>query len=138
MFARRYPGESPGVIVKSSQSVVDFIPAGPYTVSNVVNGAGNVPRITLVQPIDANLKTGQVVTVQGIAGATGSNGLVTISAINLPGNWIETSGTFGGTYTAGGLVFLSVIVTALAGTGGSPAGGGWIRVTIDWLGVPGF
>ena len=57
----------------SSSTVVPAgrIPASGMVVSNVVNGTGNVVRIFLRDPIDALLKTGQLVQVLGVGGATG-------------------------------------------------------------------
>jgi hypothetical protein len=134
----------------TSQNPIGRIPAGPFTVTSVVNGTGNVARLVLKEGIDINLKVGQLVTVQGVSGATGANGVnVAISAIgglggaqsNIPNpgtNYIELSGTtFGGTYTTGGFVTINTVITCLAGVG-SGAGGGYVRVTIDWYGQPGF
>lgn len=134
------PVTSQGVAGGTYGTVVPLgrIPAGPLTVTNVINGTGNVPRIFL-----AGLTAGpggfqvlQTVLVKDIAGATGSNGQVVISAIDTasPPQWIETSGTFGGTYTSGGSVMPMVAVLCKAGTGGSPAGGGHVRVKVQWQG----
>jgi hypothetical protein len=120
----------------TTQNPVGRIPAGGFTVTNVVNGTGNVPRISLLQPV-SQLTVGQGVWVQGVAGATGTNSTtipVVISAISTSGNYIETSGTFGGTYTSGGIVLIAIWVTCLAGTGTS-AGGGYVRVKIQWVGA---
>jgi hypothetical protein len=112
------------------------IPASGMVVTNVVNGAGNVPRITLRDPIPPQLVTGQLINVHNVGGATGTNGVqLAISAINTANNWIETSGTFGGAYTTGGLVDIVTVVSLKAGTGGSPAGGGFARVKIQWVGI---
>lgn len=125
-------GGSYGTVVPKGR-----IPAGGFTVTNVINGTSNVARVFLngQQPAK-DLLVGQSITVQGVAGATGTNGLVTISAIDTTNyQWIELTGTtFGGTYTSGGIVFVNVVVTCLAGTGGSPAGGGHVRVQIQWVG----
>jgi hypothetical protein len=43
--------------------------------------------------------------------------------------------SFSTAYTSGGVVFLNVFVTLQTGTGGSPAGGGYVRVKIQWLGA---
>jgi hypothetical protein len=115
------------------------IPASGWNVTNVLSGTSGVSRVYLNGMLPAkDLTLGQSVTVQGVAGATGTNGVQTISAIDATGAyaWIELSGTtFGGTYTSGGIVFINLVVTANAGTGGSPAGGGWVRVKIKWLGA---
>lgn len=115
------------------------IPAGPLRVTNVINGTGNVPRIFVegLTPAPGGFKVGQTVRVEGVAGATGTNGLVAISAIDTTAGqnpaWIETSGTFGGTYTSGGLVMPQIYVTSVIGSG-SQAGGGIISVEIQWVG----
>lgn len=110
------------------------IPASPIAVANVINGAGNVPRIFLVGGVPQGLIVGQNITVQGVSGATGTNGTVAISAVDTTnGQWIETSGTFGGTYTTGGFVLVNVFVTSVIGSG-SQAGGGFIRVGVEWVG----
>lgn len=131
-------GGSYGTVVPTGR-----IPAGPLQVTNVINGAGNVPRIFLngLTPAPGGLSVGQKVLVQGIAGATGSNGLVSISAIDTTAianggpAWIETSGTFGGTYTSGGLVVPQICVTLKANGAGSGAGGGIATVEIEWVGT---
>lgn len=112
------------------------IPAGPLTVTNVISGTAGVCRVYTAQLISQLLKVGQTVLVQGVTGATGANGTQTISAIDTTNyQWIELSGTtFGGTYAAGGTVAFIAVVTCLAGTGGTPAGGGQVRIKIQWLG----
>lgn len=117
------------------------IPAGPFTVTNVINGTGNTDRIFLngLTAAPGGPIVGQKVLVQGIVGVNATvNGLQTISAIDttVPPQWIEVTGlTFSGTYTAGGFVMPQVVVTCKAGTGGSPAGGGFVRVKIEWIGA---
>src|SRR6185437_5198660 len=114
------------------------IPASGWTVTNVVSGTAGVCRVYANGMLPfKDVTLGQSMTVQGVAGATGCNGVQTVSAIDASGAfaWIELSGTtFGGTYTSGGLVFLNVVVTCKAGTGGTPAGGGYVRVKIQWIG----
>ena len=120
----------------TTQNPTGRIPQSHYTVINVINGAGNVPRIFVQEDITA-LAVGMGVWVQGVAGATGTNSTtvpVVISALNTANRWIETSGTFGGTYTSGGLVNLAIWVTCLAGATAS-AGGGYVRVKVQWIGV---
>jgi hypothetical protein len=116
------------------------IPASGMVITNIVNGASNVHRIFLRDPIDPLLKVGQLVQIKP-SGASqfGVTGLPTtanaISAISLAQNYIELTGTtFGGTYTAGGFVNVVTVISEVAGTGGSPAGTGHVRVQIDWLG----
>jgi hypothetical protein len=119
------------------------IPQSGLQVSNVVNGTANVARIFFNGPLPQNLAVGQLVQTIGIGGATASgmtvgtlaNGYAAISALSTTANWIELSGTtFGGTYTSGGVVNPMVVVTCAAGTGGSPAGGGQVRVELQWMG----
>lgn len=113
------------------------IPAAGMVITNVINGTGNVPRIFLRDPIPYNLAVNQVINVVGVQGATGTNGVgLTVGLINLPNNYIELgAGTFGGTYTGGGVINPVVTVTNKAGVGGTPAGGGTVRVSIQWIGV---
>jgi hypothetical protein len=127
------PGGSYG-----TQVPLGLIPASGWAVTNVLSGTSSVCRVYLNGMTPAALLTvGQTVTVQGVNGATGVNGVQTISAIDTTAyQWIELSGTtFGGTYTNGGDVFVNVVVTLKAGTGGTPAGGGYVRVKIQWLGA---
>lgn len=116
------------------------IPAGPLKVTNVISGAAGVCRLFVdgLTTAPGGFKVGQTVLVQGVAGATGANGQVAISAIEtgVPPAWIELTGTtFGGTYTSGGFVHPVVVVTLALGTGGSPAGGGHVKVEIQWIGA---
>lgn len=115
------------------------IPASGQSVANVVNGTGNVWRITLNNPLPYNLAVGQLVNVSGVQGVTGApaNGISinAISALNVAGNWIELTGvTFGGAYTGGGNVDFVTVVTEKLGVG-TPAGTGSVKVTIEWTGV---
>lgn len=116
------------------------IPAGPFQVTNVINGTSNVCRVFCngLTAAPGGLSVGQKVLVQGVSGATGSGGVSSISAIDTstPPQWIELSGTtFGGTYTSGGIVVPQIVVTMKAGVGGTPAGGGIARIDIEWIGV---
>jgi hypothetical protein len=116
------------------------IPAGPLQVTNVISGASSTDRIFLngLTAGPGGPIVGQKVRVSGVAGVNSTvNGIQTISAIDssVPPQWIEVSGlTFSGAYTGGGLVMPLVIVTGKQGSGGSPAGGGIIRVEIQWIG----
>jgi hypothetical protein len=112
------------------------IPASGNRVVNAVSGTAGVVRLFLDQPIDPLLKVGQLVKVLGVQGATGvPTTAVAISAINAAQNFIELTGTtFGGTYTGGGIVNIVVVITEVAGAGGTPAGTGHVRVQIDWHG----
>ncbi len=115
------------------------IPAGPFTVTNVISGAASVCRV-FVKEGTHNLVVGQTVQVTNVAGATGANVRTTISALStdrsgLGNSWMELTGTtFGGTYTSGGLINLVAIVSCQAGSGSS-AGGGFVRVKVQWVGV---
>jgi hypothetical protein len=144
-----YPwSTSPQNIVGGSSSTVaplGRIPASGRTVNNVVSGTAGVMRVYLNQPV-IDLVVGQTIRIQGVAGATGNlavgslaaGGTNAISAISAAGQgpWIELSGTtFAGTYTAGGVVDIIAFVTNLAGVGGTPAGGGLVRVKIQWVGT---
>lgn len=118
------------------------IPASGWNVVNVISGTSGVCRLYLNGLNGASpakdLVVGMTVMVRGINGATGASaGSYTLSAVDTSSapQWIELSGTtFGGTYTSGGIVNLVVFVTLKAGTGGTPAGGGYGRVKIGWLG----
>lgn len=129
------PGGSSSTVAPAGR-----IPASGMTITNIVNGTGNVHRISLRDPIDPLLKVGQLVQIKpGGASQFGVTGLPTIanaiSAINLTQNYIELTGTtFGGTYTAGGIVNVVTVITELAPTGGGPTGTGYVRVQIDWIG----
>lgn len=115
------------------------IPAGPLTVTNVILGTTASSDRYYVNGLSAgSLLVGQKVNVQGVAGVNSTaNGILTVAAIDTT-NWqyVElTSQTFSGAYTSGGVIMPLVIVTAQAGTGGSPAGGGLVAVKIQWIGA---
>jgi len=119
------------------------IPASGFTVVNVISGTAGVDRVFLnplgplnqMQPAK-DLKVGQTITVQGVAGVNATvNGVQTISAIDPNFQWIELTGTvFSGAYTSGGIVFINVVVTLLAGVG-TPLGAGFAKVKIQWVGA---
>lgn len=127
-------GGSYGTVIPAGR-----IPAGPWTVTNVLLGVtASSDRIFLngLSPFNAPI-VGQKVRVQGVNGVNSTvNAVVTVAAIDTTNyTWIEvTSMTFSGAYTGGGTVMPLVIVTCLAGVGGSPAGGGIVRVKIAWMG----
>lgn len=111
------------------------IPPSGNLVTGCVSGTSSRMRITLAQPLPYNLVTGQLVNVRGVGGVTTPNTFNTaVLALNTAGNWIEITTTFGGTYTAGGLVDFITVVTLAAGSG-APAGGGYARVKIQWIGA---
>lgn len=126
-------GGSYGTVVPKGR-----IPASGWNVTNVVSGTGSVDRIFLAgsQPAK-DLIAGQSLTVQGVSGVNSTvNGLQIISAVDTTNyQWVEVvSTTFSGAYTSGGIVFLNVVVTLLAGSTAA-GGGGHARVKIQWLGA---
>lgn len=129
-------GGSYGTVVPAGR-----IPSGPYQVTNVILGTTASSDRYYCNGLTAapgGLKVGQKVRVAGVAGVNSTaNGVLTVAAIDtsIPPQYVElTSQTFSGAYTGGGLIMPLVIVTCLAGTGGSPAGGGIVRVKIEWDG----
>jgi hypothetical protein len=113
------------------------IPASGMPIVNVISGTGSVWRVFLRDPLPYNLAVGQLVNVRGVTGVTGGPvNLIAISALSATAGWIELTGiTFGGTYAGGGIVDFVTVVTEKAGTGGSPAGTGTVKVVIDWDGA---
>lgn len=80
--------------------------------------------------------TGMLVSAQGVVGG-GTNvnaNLMAVTAVDTNFQYIEVAKNFTGTYTNGGVLWVDVVVTLLAGTGGIPAGGGFARVKIQWVG----
>lgn len=128
-------GGSYGTVVPSGR-----IPAGPFTVTNVILGtvaSSNRVFINGLQASPGSLRVGQKVLVQGVTGVNSTeNAVLTVAAIDTTNfAWIElTTQTFSGAYTGGGTVMPIAIVTCLAGTGGSPAGGGVVSVRVQWIG----
>lgn len=120
------------------------IPASGLQVTNAVSGTAGVVRLFLNNgaALPQNVVVGQLVQVRGVQGATSAmtvgtlaDGTSTISALNAAAGWIELTGTtFAGAYTQGGQVNFIVSVNLVAGTGGSPAGTGQVRVKIQWMG----
>jgi len=146
LFSSGISGGSFGTVLSQGR-----IAASGRPIINVINGTANVARVFLRDPLDPQIVVGQTVNVRGAAGATfgGPTNLlgagfayqVTISALSSSAanptnpNWIELTGTtFGGTYTGGGLVDIVTWVTNKAGVGGTPAGGGIVKVKIEWVG----
>jgi len=136
-------GVSPQNIVggsSSTQQPLGRIPAGPFIVANVLSGTGANVRIFTNQSV-ANLLVGQTMWIRGILGATSAltsgnlvDGFNTISVINVAGGWFELTGsTFAGAYTTGGICNPVAVVTNKAAVG-TPAGGGIVRVKIEWVG----
>lgn len=126
-------GGSYGTVVPAGR-----IPAGPWTVTNVVNGTtASSDRYTVngLSPLNAPI-VGQKVRAQGVTGVNSTaNGVLTVAAVDTTNyQWVElTTQTFSGAYTGGGSIMPIVIVTCLAGVG-SGAGGGQVRVKLQWLG----
>lgn len=128
-------GGSYGTVVPAGR-----IPAGPYTVTNVINGttaSSDRYYINGLEAAPAGLSVGQNVLIQGVGGVNSTaNAILTVAAIDSssPPQWIEcTTQTFSGTYTSGGWVMPIVIVTAFAAAAGG-GGGGIVRVKIQWVG----
>ncbi len=128
-------GGSYGTVVPSGR-----IPAGPWTVTNVILGtvaSSDRYYVNGLSPYNAPI-VGQKVRVQGVAGVNSTaNGVLTVGAVDTTNYaWVElTTQTFSGTYTSGGSIMPLVIVTCLAGVGGTPAGGWITRVDMQWIGV---
>lgn len=117
------------------------VPSGRIPKSMVVaNCTAGGGVVTIRDPIDPLLKTGQIVQLVGVQGSGGlPTTNIAISAISLTANTITLTGvTFTGTYTGGGEVNVVAILTEAAGTGGSPAGTGHVRAQIDWHGGAGM
>jgi hypothetical protein len=116
------------------------IPAGPFIVTNVILGTTASSDRYYINGLTAapgGLSVGQKVLVQGVVGANATaNGVLTVAAVDTVSyQWVElTSQTFSGAYTNGGIMIPQICVTCKQGTGGSPAGGGIVRVKIQWLG----
>ena len=129
-------GGSYGTVVPKGR-----IPANGWTITNVIQGVDSSHcRIYGVganpgQPFK-DLVVGMLVSAQGVAGG-GTNvnaNKMAITAVDSNGQFIEVAKNFTGTYTGGGNLWLLTAVSGVAGTGGSPAGGGIIRVKIQWIG----
>lgn len=140
LFSTGIAGGSFGTVAAQGR-----IPASGRVINNVVSGTGGVVRLFMRDPVDPQIVVGQTVNVSGVQGATlGGNSFAyqaTISALSSNAvnpanpNWIELTGvTFGGTYTGGGLLDIVTWVTNKAGVGGTPAGGGTVRLKIEWVG----
>lgn len=128
----------------SSSTVVPKgrIPASGWTITSVVQGVDSSHCRIFAQGVNGfapfkDLVVGQLVNVQGIAGG-GTNANANkqaITAIGTNNDYFEVAQNFTGTYTGGGNVWLPIAVLCKAGTGGSPAGGGIVRVKIQWVGA---
>jgi hypothetical protein len=120
------------------------IPASGWIINNVVegyNGASTVnssySRIFVngSQPLK-DLVTGNLVSIQGVVGSTSVNAnsqaITSIDTVNY--QWFEVNQSWSTAYTSGGIVWLNVVVTLLAGTGTHATGGGIPRVKVQWIG----
>ena len=127
----------------STQVPAGRIPMGGLKVTNVISGTGSTDRIisTASRPLRPASRSDRRCASRAWSASTPPSTGCKPSRRSIrrrrvttrPG--IEVTGlTFSGTYTSGGTVIPIVIVTCLAGTGGSPAGGGIVRVSIDWQG----
>ena len=116
------------------------IPANFWVITSVVQGVDSSHSRIFVQPNPGqplkDLVVGQLVNVQGSLGATSVNAnLQAITALDTTNYlYFEVAQSFSTAYTSGGSVWLPIVVTCKAGTGGSPAGGGFVRVKIQWVG----
>lgn len=127
----------------SSSTVVPKgrIPASGWTITSVVQGVDSSHCRIFAVGVNPgapfkDLVVGQLVNVQGVSGG-GTNANANnqaITAIGTNNDYIEVAQTFSGTYTSGGNVWLPIPITLKAGTGGSTAGGGYVRVKIQWIG----
>lgn len=136
LFLDGYPYSTGGSITGGSsttQNPAGRIPAGPFTITSVVSGTAGVCRYFTREPVYP-LTVGQTMQVTNVAGATGANSRAAISALSTSLNYFELTGTsFGGAYTSGGLANVVVVVSLMQGSG-SAAGGGYVRVKIQWIG----
>ena len=128
-------GGSYGTVVPAGR-----IPANFWVITSVVQGVDSSHSRIFVQPTPGpplkDLVVGQLVNVQGSLGATSVNAnLQAITALDTTNYlYFEVAQSFSTAYTSGGSVWLPIVVTCKAGTGGSPAGGGFVRVKIQWVG----
>jgi hypothetical protein len=129
-------GGSYGTVVPAGR-----IPTGPLQITNVILGTtANSNRVFVngLTPGPGGISVGQKVLVAGVAGVNSTeNAVLTVAAIDTTNyQWVElTTQTFSGAYTGGGWLMPLVVVTSTIGVGGSPAGGGIIRVHIQWIGT---
>jgi len=126
-------GGSYGTVVPQGR-----IPASGWVITNIVQGVDSSHSRIYVngtQPL-RDLLTGNLVSVQGVTGSTSVNANAqAITALDTTNyQYFEVAQTFSTAYTAGGVVWLCVVVTLKAGSGGTPTGGGIPRVKVQWLG----
>lgn len=130
-------GGSYGTVVPAGR-----IPASGWVITNVIEGYnGASTQNSSYSQIFVNgqlplrgLVTGNLVSIQSVVGSTSVNAnLIPITTIDPNFQWFEVLKSFSSAYTSGGIVWLDVVVTLLAG-GTSSTGGGIPRVKIQWLG----
>jgi hypothetical protein len=130
-------GGSYGTVVPKGR-----IPASGWTITNVVQGVDSSHSRIYVQgspggmtPLK-DLTVGMLVSVQGVTGSTSVNAnKQAVTAIDSTSfQYFEVAQTFSTAYTAGGVVWLNVVITLQANGAGSGNGGGIPRVKIQWLG----
>lgn len=127
-------GGSYGTVIPAGR-----IPAGPLMVTGWSSQTATTGRyfVTGLTPAPGGLSTGQKVLVQGVGGATATaNGVLTVAAIDTTNYaYIDLSSfTPSGTYTSGGIIMPQICITCKAGSG-SQAGGGIVRVRVQWVGI---
>jgi hypothetical protein len=129
-------GGSYGTVVPKGR-----IPASGWAITSVIQGADSshcriyATGVNPGQPFK-DLAVGMLVSAQGVLGG-GTNvnaNKMAITAVDTNFQYIEVAKNFTGTYTSGGNLWLLTAVSGVAGTGGSPAGGGIIRLDIQWIG----
>lgn len=128
-------GGSYGTVVPQGR-----IPASGWVITNVVQGADSSHSRIYAQGVNPgapfkDLVTGNLVNIQGVTGSTSVNAEnQAITAIDTNNLYFEVAQTFSTAYTAGGVVSLSVVVTAKANGAASGAGAGIPRIKIEWVG----
>ena len=155
------PGNPPRAATDFASHVI--LDGGPLTSTGIAGGSygtvipkGRIPTVgsgivtNVLVGVDAShsriflsgqapckdLVTGQLVSIQGSAGVTIVNALnQAVTAVDTTNfQYFEVAQTFAGTYTGGGIVWVVAVVILLAGVGGSPAGGGHVKIKVQWIG----
>lgn len=113
------------------------IPASGMVVNNVTSSAAATARLFLRDPLPYNLVTGQTVNIRGVAGTFGGVNAtgVTLSNVNVAGNWVEVTSSTVTAYTGGGVIDPVVVVTLKSAVGASTTGAGFCRAVIQWVGA---
>lgn len=116
------------------------IPASGWTITSVVQGVDSSHSRIYAQGVNPgqpfkDLLTGMLVSAQGVLGSTSVNANnQAITTVDPNFQYIEVAQSFSTAYSGGGNLWLNHVVTLKAGTGGTPAGGGFGRVKVQWLG----